>query len=135
MSSSVFEVLHDSIEGGASAARGDTYGVHVQFDGNDSPLVAAAHLVGDVEDEGGVHAVVEQHSHIKEVPVGIHYIRLALDTVGVLTADAEGHQTAADDIYRLALLVAVVLQPGAVVDGDGVVTRGAGVERGGTCHS
>ena len=64
MSAAVLEVFDYSVEGRASRARGNRDGVHVKFDCDDTALVASAHLVGNVEDEGGVHAVVELHGNV-----------------------------------------------------------------------
>ena len=64
MRSTVLEVLHDGIEARATLTGGDGNGVHVELDGQNTTLIALAHLIGDIEDEGGVHTVVELHVDI-----------------------------------------------------------------------
>ena len=115
----VLVVFDHGVETGAAGAAGDRNGVHIQFHRDDTALVALAHLLGDVEDEGGVHAVVELHRQVHIVAVGVIDLRLGRDLVGLQAADAEGHQTSADDIHALV---------NAVVHGDGIVAGAAGVD-------
>ena len=93
------------IEAGAASAAGNRHGVQVEFDGDDTALVAAAHLVGDVKDEGRVHTVVELHGDVHVVAITVCEFVDALDIVGRLAAHAEGHQAAADDVDQLAGLI------------------------------
>ena len=135
MCAAVLIVEDHRVEAGAASAGGYRDGVEVQLYGDDPALVPLAHLPGDVEDEGGVHAVVELHRHVHVVTVGVAHLVGAGDAVGAESADAEGHQSSAHDVDRLAALLAVVLQSHAVADGDGVVACCAGVQVGGACHS
>ena len=139
MRSAVLEVLDHGVEAGAAGAAGYRNGVHIQFHRDDAALVALAHLLGDVEDEGGVHAVVELHRQVHIVAVGVIDLRLGRDLVGLQAADAEGHQTSADDIHALGVghrggiyvvghIGEVVLLVNAVVHGDGIVAGAAGVD-------
>ena len=124
------EVLHYGVEAGAAGAGGDGDGVEIKLHGDDAATVAMAHLVGDVEDEGGVHTVVELHVDVHEVAVLVRHLVGTADVVGTVTRQSEGHESSADDVDELAVLVAVALHSGVVIDGDGVVAGPSGVDVG-----
>lgn len=74
---------------------GDGNGVHVEVDGDDAATEAVGNLLGDVEDQRAVGAVVELHVDIEEValavvgPCGMIAVAARTDGTGVETAEAE----------------------------------------------
>ena len=130
-----FIIFHNSIEGRASVTRGDTDGIHVQFNGNDTALPTAAHLFGHVEHKCGIHTVVELHGDVKVMRNLVLHVFPYLDAVTILPADSEGEQSSADNVYQLAMLAAIGLEAGVIVHGDIVLCRLTGVEDGAVCHA
>lgn len=139
------EVLDYGVEAGTALAVGDGDVVHIDIYRYHSATEETAHLVGDVEDEGGVLAVVELHVHVDvvavvEVRLGNLRQRLRVGTgaqlVGVEVRHAEGEEFAADDVNRLTVLsLAVELHTSVEVHGDGVGAGDAVVEIHGTRHT
>ena len=123
-----FEVLHHGVEGGTSVTGGDSNSVHVNFHGEHATLEATDYLVADVEDEGGVYTVVEQHLQVHVVAVLVPDILVAPDVVAGMLTDSEGEQSSAGNIDVFAILVTSALPAGAVVDGDGVVAASSAVQ-------
>lgn len=143
MRSTVFEVLNYRIEAAAATALGNRNGVHVEDHGDDTAFVTFSYLIRHVEDEGGVHTVVELHRDIHVVRVGVIDLVGTCDAVGGEVAEAERHQAPTYDICFLAedgvgdLLVDddVLLHAAIVIDCDGVLTCCAGVQHHGTGHA
>ena len=141
----LFEVFHHGIESRTARTVGHGHCVHVKFDGDDTATEEAAHRVGDVEDKGGVFAIVELHFHIDVMPVvevGSPHLLQRLQIVsGAETAriefgNAKCQRFPAYDIHFLAALVCkVVLHAHEEIDGDGIWPRYARVEIHGTRHA
>ena len=135
MCAAVLYVPHHGIEPrtARSAWHGDR--VHVEFHGDDAAFIALADLLCHVEDKGGVHAVVELHLHVKVVLLAVVVFVCARYAVGILPSDAECHESSADDIDILSVLVHIVFQTHAEVDCDGFIACYACVDVRGACHS
>lgn len=134
----ILYLLDDGIKAAASGSGGDADGVAVEVDGDDAAFVALLDLVGDVEDHGAVHAVVELHLDFEVVAHGrLLYLMVGLagagDVEGVAARESERHGSSADDVDRLvgAVGVGVIdasLHAHEVVDGDVVLAGNVGLE-------
>lgn len=121
-------LLDNRVEGGAARAAGYRDGVHVEFYCEHAALVSLSHLFCDIEDEGGVQTVVELHLQVEVVAFVVAHLLGALQSAAVLSADAEGEQSAAGDVHLLAVHVAVVLPVGLEAHCDGILAGPSGVE-------
>ena len=135
MGATVLNGRHNSIETGAAATLGNRNSVHIKLDSKHTTLIALAHLVGDIEHEGGVHTVVKLHVHLHIVRMGVGHLFSTRYSVGLQVADAESEQTATYYIYLLVIIRAVLLHSYLVVDGDGIASCPSAVQRRCASHS
>ena len=97
----ILYLLDDGIEAAASGSGGDADGVAVEMDGDDAALVALLDLVGDVEDHGAVHAVVELHLDFEVVAHGrLLYLMVGLAGAGDVEGVAARPHTASTSSAR-----------------------------------
>ena len=100
-------VIHHGIEGRTAGAVGDGDGVHVEVNGDDAAPEAAGYLLGDVEDEGAVRAVVELHVDIQQMALAVVgpgglTVATRTDGVGVESAQTEGDEAAAAPLQAIS---------------------------------
>ena len=121
-------VFHHGVESRASRASWYGYGVHVYLYGDDAALVSLAHLLGDVEDEGGVETVVEDHLQVHVVLLAVAQLAAVFEPSAGVAGNAECEHAAAGNVNLLAFHVAVALPSRLVGHCHGVVAAAPAVE-------
>lgn len=151
-SAAVLEILDYGVEAAAAGSLGDGDGIYIQLHRYHSALVALAHLLGYVEDEGAIHTVIELHGYVQVVTVNVGHLIGTCNTVSGLVTESEAEQSATYYIYAFGRGIGsggwviggsgvvgyqgkILLHTGVEVDGDSVLACDTCVQGGGTCHT